>query len=101
MEIRVKTKALSCSVQDYARLHGYDFVLGIKQVDPQLENMWNKPGKAVRLNSVMSSEILLSLTRVSGMSLCSVDCLDTITSSSASRQQRIGRLLNWLQGCQD
>ena len=31
-------------VQDYARVNGYEFVLGIKQVDPQLENMWNKPG---------------------------------------------------------
>ena len=32
-------------LQDYARVNGYDFVLGIKQVDPQLENMWNKPGR--------------------------------------------------------
>lgn len=34
-------------LQDYARVNGYDFVLGIKQVDPQLENMWNKPGKCL------------------------------------------------------
>ena len=31
--------------QDYGRLHGYDFVLGIEQADPQLENMWNKLGE--------------------------------------------------------
>ena len=32
------------NLQDYARVNNYEFVLGIKQVDPQLENMWNKPG---------------------------------------------------------
>ena len=31
-------------MQDYARLHGYEFVLGTQQVDPKLENMWNKLG---------------------------------------------------------
>jgi hypothetical protein len=32
------------TVQDYARVNNYEFVLGLKQVDPELENMWNKPG---------------------------------------------------------
>jgi len=31
-------------VQDYARINNYEFVLGIRQLDPELENMWNKPG---------------------------------------------------------
>lgn len=30
-------------------MNGYEFVLGIKQVDPELENMWNKPGMWVLL----------------------------------------------------
>lgn len=37
-------------VQDYARLHGMEFVLGMEQADPRLENMWNKPGESLMLH---------------------------------------------------